>query len=122
MIEVLDPGYSQFRGLTLFDLFVARYLLARGQFDGSEKSASSHKSGKTDKLADNFLHLAVKEDSVGSLEDEGVWKELEQTLEECVRCLSIEIASSHCGGICKKAENYLEVLRAQRNQVGNGTN
>ena len=80
IIEVLDPGFSQFRGLTLYQLFLGEYLL----------------------LLQDKLNLE------NILESER--KDLRETLELCMRCLSVELENSASGRVYIRAKGYLELL------------
>ena len=80
MIEVLDPGFSQFRGLTLFHLFLGEYLLL---------------------LQDKETLECIKETER---------KDLRETLELCIECLSVEIDNSPSGRVHTRAKAYLDLL------------
>ena len=80
IIEILDPGFSQFRGLTLYQLFLGEYHLLF-----------------QDKLKlENIL--------------ESERKVLRETLELCMRCLSVELESSTSGRVYTRAKGYLELI------------
>ena len=93
VIEVLDPGYSQFRGLTLFELFRGEYLLQqlqRGELvagDGSGNLVSGDRSGN-----------------------------LVRTLELCIRCLAVESESSTAGRVCRRAREYLNLVSSLKEE------
>jgi hypothetical protein len=83
VVDILDPGLSQFRGLTLYDLFLGQLGLAlttQGVASPEELSA------------------AVRTSLCGLLED-------------CLRCLSIEKKASHPGRVAAKAADFLAKLK-----------
>ena len=84
LAAILDPGHSQFRGLTLFDLFLGRLGLAQAAEGTSEMAALSS-------AAKGVLH---------------------PLLEDCLACLRIESPLSHAGRVATKAAAYLDQLRA----------
>lgn len=102
MIEVLDPGYSQFRGLTLFELFRGEYLLQqlqRGELvagDGSGNLVAGDGSGNL-----------VSGDRSGNLV---------RTLELCIRCLAVESESSTAGRVCRRAREYLNLVSSLKEE------
>jgi hypothetical protein len=80
--SVLDPGLSQFRGLSLYDLFLGRLGLALAAEGAAEPEG---------------LSAAVR-------------AELRSLLEECISCLSVEISASHAGRVATSAATYLTRL------------
>jgi len=90
VLDMLDPGISRMRGLTLYELHAPLLILANKLF--AEKALTKHK----------FLRKM---------------EEAAKLLEKCIHSLQFEPMSSFEGEICKIAEGSLKELKGSMKQV-----
>ena len=100
MISVLDSGYSQFYGLTLYERAAALYVLHCFQ-------------QQTKNINDNDKQVAnnnnYEENSLTTLSHDYM-KEILSTLTTCIKCLRIEPENSHSGKVCERASQVIQKI------------
>ena len=101
IISVLDPGYSQFYGLTLYDKAAALWVLHCYKQLTENITSNDKQVANNNNNNDEHTLTALSHDYI---------KEMLSTLETCIKCLRIEPENSHSGKVCERASQVIQKI------------